>query len=407
MSKTMRIIHAIGILITFVAVILFCLILWLPGGSGLCEVLRTTSPLFALVSLVAVASLAFCLFALVDAAVRRARSFAQLSSGESGSISIEKSALVSIVRRSLERVSDAQIQHVDVDVLQRRGSAVLYVTVKATPLNFVSLMKLAEQIQDVAKKTLESFTEREVRYVAVNFVESRKSLDLDKAEVDDAGAAVAGKPAPAEAMVADKLHEPKKDALDEGVFDQPSQDPADKGQQQEEEAQQSHDDSGNSYETVMEQPPSFWSQVKSRFSRSKGKAADAGEPSEGDGARTDADKAAVDGSEENAGENAGGNAGDQEAPAGDAQVDEEDAAESASEAKASDEGSADVAEQQQEASAVAEAAESAEPDAEQKEASRDAAGPEEKATEAVKPNAEAAPAGESSDETSESAEPKA
>lgn len=165
-----------------VVTVLFALILWHPGGAGLAGALRDMPILLGLASLVAL--MALC--GVVAGVVRVVRTFthvaARLSANDSGSISIEKSALVSVAQGALARVPNLTVQNIEVDVVPKRSGAVLDVEVLASPLGTDSLMTLAQGMQGAVKRALEAFTEHEVRYVSVKFVESRRrgeSLSAD------------------------------------------------------------------------------------------------------------------------------------------------------------------------------------------------------------------------------------
>ncbi len=196
MSAVKRVLYTVGIIAALLVVVAFNAILWWrDGGPSLLAMMQ--GDFSAVVMVVDAIAAITAIVGAVNVIRMYSRKTALLCSDKSSSVSIERNALVSVARHALDRIPDAQIQRVNVDVLQRHGTAALYVTVRAAPLSFVSLVKLAEQIQEVAKAALESFTEHEVRYVTVSFVESRKAIDVDAAQSDDQGAPVAGVPAPA------------------------------------------------------------------------------------------------------------------------------------------------------------------------------------------------------------------
>jgi hypothetical protein len=194
MSAVKRVLYTVGIIAALLVVVAFNAILWWrDGGPSLLAMMQ--GDFSAVVMVVDAIAVITAIVGAVNVIRMYSQKSALLCSDKSSSVSIERDALVSVARHALDRIPDAQIQRVNVDVLQRRGTAALYVTVRAAPLSFVSLVKLAEQIQEVAKTALESFTEHEVRYVTVSFVESRKAIDVDAAQSDDQGAPVAGVPA--------------------------------------------------------------------------------------------------------------------------------------------------------------------------------------------------------------------
>ena len=155
--------------------VLFALALLLPGGADMMAFLHSCVPLAILLILVLLVMIVG-LVAYTGAALLMSitRATARLRATESGEISIEKSALVSTASRALEQVSDMTLQGLTVDVLQRGDTAIIDARVVATPLGTDSLMTLAGRIQATTKRALEAFTEHEVRYVAVNFVEPRR-----------------------------------------------------------------------------------------------------------------------------------------------------------------------------------------------------------------------------------------
>ena len=186
----MRTRHAL--LVGSVATVLLCVALvvalWVPAGRGALAVVASSLPLRVVVTLFAAVGCALGASGLYRAILQFARDTAQLSASEDGSISIERAALVSVARRSLAGNRALRVESVDVQVVPRKGTTVLDVTVVATPRDSDALMTLAADIQRQTKQTLEAFTEHEVRYVAVNFVEERR-------HAEDAGASAKGTPA--------------------------------------------------------------------------------------------------------------------------------------------------------------------------------------------------------------------
>ena len=185
MSQTKRTVVTIMAVGAFASILILALGLWLPQADGLLTAIHDVVLLRVIVSVVVLAGLAGAIYALSRVIRLYTRSFAQISAGENGgSISIEKSALVSMTRKSLSRLDSVSIRDVDVEVVQRHGGAVIDVVVKAAPVGSKSLVAMAKDIERVAKGTLESFTEREVRCVTVNFVDpKRKDEDEIIAEV--------------------------------------------------------------------------------------------------------------------------------------------------------------------------------------------------------------------------------
>ena len=178
---------------TSATAVLFALILWHPGGAVLASTLRDVPVLLGLASLVALLALAGAVGGIVRIVQTFTHVAARLSANETGSISIEKSALVSVAQGALARIPNLSVQRIAVDVVPKRGSAVLDVDVLASPLGTQSLMALATSIQTEAKRALEAFTEHEVRYVSVKFVESHRR---GKSLADEGGKRTA-KPTPA------------------------------------------------------------------------------------------------------------------------------------------------------------------------------------------------------------------
>ena len=111
---------------------------------------------------------------------------ATLHAGPDGAINIERSALESTARRAMTSIPDVYVQNVRANVIERKGGPVIDFTVTAIPLGAESLMVTAGRIQSNTKQAVEAFTDHEVRYVAVNFVEPKKRADVAaaKAAVD-------------------------------------------------------------------------------------------------------------------------------------------------------------------------------------------------------------------------------
>lgn len=110
-----------------------------------------------------------------------AHEHATLHAGPGGIINIERSALESTARRALASVPGISVQHVRAAVIERKGVPVIDMTVTAIPFGEDSLMTTATQIQSSVKRAVEGFTDHEVRYVAVNFVEPRKRDEIKAA----------------------------------------------------------------------------------------------------------------------------------------------------------------------------------------------------------------------------------
>lgn len=189
-GDAMRTRHAllVGSVVTVLLCVALVVALWVPAGRGVLAVVASSLPLRVVVTLFAAVGCALGASGLYRAILQFARDTAQLSASEDGSISIERAALVSVARRSLAGNRALRVESVDVQVVPRKGTTVLDVTVVATPRDSDALMTLAADIQRQTKQTLEAFTEHEVRYVAVNFVEDRR-------HADDAGASAKGAPA--------------------------------------------------------------------------------------------------------------------------------------------------------------------------------------------------------------------
>ncbi len=115
---------------------------------------------------------------------------ATLHAGSGGTINIERSALESTARRALSSIEGISLQHVVARVVERKGEPVIDLTVTAVPFGAESLMATAGRIQTSAKQAVEAFTDHEVRYVAVNFVEPQRRSEVKAAqEAVDARAA--------------------------------------------------------------------------------------------------------------------------------------------------------------------------------------------------------------------------
>lgn len=186
MSTFKRVFMIVYLICSLAVLVLFALALLLPDGAAMMAFLHACVPLAVLLVLVMLVMLiGLIAYTGVALVVSITRATARLRASESGSISIEKSALVSIASRALEQVDGMALQSLTVDVLQRGDTAIIDARVVATPLGTDSLMALAGRIQEVTKRALEAFTEHEVRYVAVNFVEPRR-----RSEQAEMGAAV-------------------------------------------------------------------------------------------------------------------------------------------------------------------------------------------------------------------------
>ncbi|MBS5451450.1 MAG: hypothetical protein KHZ24_09640 [Coriobacteriia bacterium] len=175
MSTFKRVFMIAYLVCSLVVIVLFTLALVLPGGSAMMSFLHGCAPLAVLLILALLIDLVgLVAYTGVALVVSITRATARLRATEAGEIFIEKSALVSTASRALEQVGDVTLQGLDVDVVPRGDSALIYARVTVTPLGTGSLMALASRIQDITKRALEAFTEHEVRYVSVNFVEPRR-----------------------------------------------------------------------------------------------------------------------------------------------------------------------------------------------------------------------------------------
>lgn len=167
-----------------------------------------TAPFFKfllfVLGLVVIAGIFVGIYAVIYAFMHE---HATLHSGPGGAINIERSALESTARRALAGVPAVSIQKVTANVIERKNAPVIDFTVVAVPRGTDSLMALAGSMQSVVKQSIETFTDREVRYVAVNFIEPRrrsKAVPFDVAQPRDAqGCSGSCAASPAEHPVAD------------------------------------------------------------------------------------------------------------------------------------------------------------------------------------------------------------
>lgn len=142
--------------------------------------------LLFILGLVVIAGIFVGIYAVIYAFMHE---HATLHSGPGGAINIERSALESTARRALASVPAVSIQKVTANVIERKNAPVIDFTVVAVPHGTDSLMALASAMQGVVKQSIETFTDREVRYVAVNFIESRrrsKTMPFDVVQPRDA-----------------------------------------------------------------------------------------------------------------------------------------------------------------------------------------------------------------------------
>ena len=107
---------------------------------------------------------------------------ATLHVGSGGTINIERSALESTARRALASLDGVTLEKVAAHVVERHGEPVIDVSVTAVPYGAESLMATAGRIQTAVKQSVEAFTDHEVRYVAVNFVEPRRRSEVKAAQ---------------------------------------------------------------------------------------------------------------------------------------------------------------------------------------------------------------------------------
>lgn len=255
----MRSIKRVGLLVCSIASILIScamgFLAWIPDmdyylaqlGPGVVSVL---------ISIVALLSFIAGVYTLVRAIKMFTRKTAQLSSSTDGSISIERSALVSAAKKAASKVPNVVIQSVDVEVIQRKGSAVLDVAIVAAPTGTSdSLMAIAHAIENSVKQSLEAFTEREVRYVAVNFVERKRHLQEDKQEDNKEKS---------DAITSDKVDNQDNEIKEEQVSnDRPVDDEGQTTSQQSEPELQPQTQQ-MVYETVVEQPVSLFKKAASK-----------------------------------------------------------------------------------------------------------------------------------------------
>ncbi len=117
---------------------------------------------------------------------------ATLHTGPDGTINIERSALESTARRAMASIPDISVQNVRANVIERKGGPIIDLTITAIPRGAESLMATAGRIQSSTKRAVEAFTDHEVRYVAVNFVEPKKRSDVAAAEAAVDARAAAG-----------------------------------------------------------------------------------------------------------------------------------------------------------------------------------------------------------------------
>jgi hypothetical protein len=103
---------------------------------------------------------------------------AALQVGPDGVVNIEKSALESCARSALSQFDDVTVAAVHATVYERKGNAVMDFTVVAVPHGTDSLMSIAARMQASVKRSIEAFTDHEVRYVGVNFIEPKTKDDV-------------------------------------------------------------------------------------------------------------------------------------------------------------------------------------------------------------------------------------
>ncbi len=166
---------------TVVATVFFYILLFASGYHP------AAKALLALAGLALVGGAVVALYTVV-AGILHER--ATLHAGPGGTINIERSALESTARRALSSIEGVSLQHVSARVVERKGEPVIDLTVTAVPFGAESLMATAGRIQTASKQAVEAFTDHEVRYVAVNFVEPRRRGEVKAAqEAVDARAA--------------------------------------------------------------------------------------------------------------------------------------------------------------------------------------------------------------------------
>lgn len=143
--------------------------------------------LLTLVGIGLIAGVGVCGYLVVYAFIHE---HATLHAGPEGAINIERSALESTARRALAGVDGITVQRVAASVIGHRGEPVIDVSITAVPYGPSSLMATAGRIQSSVKRAVEAFTDHEVRYVAVNFVEPRRREEMKAAQASvDARAA--------------------------------------------------------------------------------------------------------------------------------------------------------------------------------------------------------------------------
>ena len=173
-----------NVLIAFListATVIILSVVWLfhPEGDSLLTFMRGSIPLkllFALAALIAFLGVAYGVYIIVDSLIHSRES---LYTGEEGNITISTSALVSTARRALDKIENITVQDVKANVLQRKGEAAITMKVKVIPRGIESLMATASQIQKTCKQSIEAFTEHEVLYVSVDYIEPKKRSDID------------------------------------------------------------------------------------------------------------------------------------------------------------------------------------------------------------------------------------
>lgn len=209
MSTLRRTLLIVYVACSLIILVLFACMLLVPAGLPMLDFLRRCTPLAALLVLACIAMLAGLVLTGVVVIVRAyTHTAARLGANETGTISIEKGALVSTAARALGDIDNVAVQDVKVDVIPRGDTAVIDLSVTAVPLGTDSLMALAGRIQGATKRAIETFTEHEVRYVAVNFVESRRL----RGDSSSFGAAAEGASRTATAFAGSAFGEEPRDA---------------------------------------------------------------------------------------------------------------------------------------------------------------------------------------------------
>jgi|GEM_PF-2080917 len=177
--------------IAYLACSLAVAVLFLVFGFAV-DVPGVVKFLFAVLAAVVVAGVAVGVY-VVAAALLHER--ATLHAGPEGVINIERSALESTARRALGSIQTIALQGVVARVIETKADPVIDLTVTAVPFGEESLMVTAGRIQTAAKRAVEAFTDHEVRYVAVNFVEPKtRKHETAAAGADEARAASAYTP---------------------------------------------------------------------------------------------------------------------------------------------------------------------------------------------------------------------